>query len=156
MMRQILYPCTRLTILLNQLMEETNQNLISSFYVMLFISQTSYLPQEKEHQFCSDVTNFFFKKALREQENEELQRFCIDKGLQMLYNPELIKLASTWVLERKITIDGQDLKVNLTEDQKYAIIVKVWASQQFSQEQKDTLMAKAMEGDESDKGKKAK
>jgi hypothetical protein len=123
---------------------------------MLFISQTSYLPQEKEHQFSKEVTDFFFKKALREQENQELQRFCIDKGLSMLYTPENIKLAASWVTEGKITIDGEELKVNLTEDQKYQIIVKVWASSQFNKEEKDALMTKAMEGDESDKGKKAK
>ena len=46
MMRQILYPATRLPLVLNQMMDESNQNLINAVYMALVSAQTMYLPPE--------------------------------------------------------------------------------------------------------------
>lgn len=46
MMRQIMYPATRLPLILNQMMEEQNQNLINAVYMALVSAQSVYLPPE--------------------------------------------------------------------------------------------------------------
>lgn len=46
MMRQILYPATRLPLILNQMMDEQNQNLINAVYMALVSAQSVFLPPE--------------------------------------------------------------------------------------------------------------
>jgi hypothetical protein len=67
MMRQIMYPATRLPIVLNQMMDEPNQNLINAVYMSLIQAQNMYLPPENVQKFNKEVTDFFLRKALKEE-----------------------------------------------------------------------------------------
>jgi len=48
-------------------------------------------------------------------------------------------MAASWIHADKISIEGEDLKCNLTGDQKIAIITKYTASRSFSDNQKKDL-----------------
>ena len=61
-----------------------------------------------------------------------------------------------WIFSGKVTVDGVELKSQLTNDQKYMIMQKYSACKDFSQEQKTKLIEKVMENDSSDKAIKAK
>ena len=43
-----------------------------------------------------------------------------------------IKNASNWILENKVTIDGTEISIKLSAQQKYIIVKKYWASSEFS------------------------
>ncbi len=47
MMREILYPATRVPKILNQMIEEKNQNLINTAYIALALAVNSYIPLNK-------------------------------------------------------------------------------------------------------------
>ena len=64
-----------------------------------------------------------------------------------------IKNASNWILENKITIDGTEISIKLSAQQKYIIVKKYWASTEFSQDDKMKLKDKVFESDDSDLGK---
>jgi hypothetical protein len=46
MMKQIMYPATRLPLVLDQMMDEPNQNLINAVYMALVSARSFYLPAE--------------------------------------------------------------------------------------------------------------
>jgi len=75
MLRQIMYPATRLPLVLNQMMDEPNQNLINAVYMSLVQAQTMYLPPENIQKFNKEVADFFLNKALKEKEDKKLQFF---------------------------------------------------------------------------------
>jgi type I restriction-modification system DNA methylase subunit len=77
--------------------------------------------------------------------------FCIDKALSFLYDVDNLKLAASWIEQGKITVNGVELKTNLTPEHKYAIVKSYTASKGFTAEQKSALKTKAFEGDTSDK-----
>jgi hypothetical protein len=63
----------------------------------LALAVNSYIPLNKQDAFCKDVADFSLRKALKEQDNQGLQSFCIDKALQFLYDEENLKLAGSWI-----------------------------------------------------------
>lgn len=69
MLRQILYPATRLPLVLNQMMGESNQNLINAVYMSLVQAQQMYLPPENVQKFNKEVADFFLKKARKEKDD---------------------------------------------------------------------------------------
>ena len=48
------------------MMEEPNQNLINAVYMSLIQAQNMYLPPENVQKFNKEVTDFFLRKALKE------------------------------------------------------------------------------------------
>lgn len=72
MMRQILYPATRLPLILNQMIDEKNQNLINAVYMALVSAQSVYLPPENIQKFNKEVADFFVQKTLREKDDKKL------------------------------------------------------------------------------------
>lgn len=151
MMREIVFAATRFPKILNQMIDEKNQNLINTTYIALALAVNTYIPTNKTDQFCKDVADFSIRKAAKEQDNPSLQMFCIDKALQFLYDKENLELAASWIVNGKITVDGVELKNNLTPEHKYAIIKSYTSSIHFTLEQKSSLRAKTFEGDTSDK-----
>ena len=59
-------------------------------------------------------------------------------------------MIADWILNEKITIEGEDLNVELTANQKYAICKQYWAHAAFSLDDKKALRDKALAGDNSD------
>lgn len=152
MMREILFAATRFPKILNQMIDEKNQNLINTTYVALALAVHTYIPINSTDAFCKEVADFSIRKAVKEQDNQSLQSFCIDKALQFLYDEENLKLAASWIEHGKITVGGVELKTALTPEHRYAIIKSYTASKYFSNEQKTALRAKTFEDDTSDKG----
>ena len=81
MMRQIQYPATRMPLIMNQLLDETNQNLINALFGAFTMAQNTYLPPETVPRFNKETAQFFLKKAKKDKETVELARFCIEKAL---------------------------------------------------------------------------
>jgi len=116
MMRQILYPATRLPLILNQMMEEQNQNLINAVYMALVSAQSVYLPPENVQKFNKEVADFFVRKALKEKDQKKLQMFCLDKAFGFMFDQENLEMAAQWIHTGKVEIHGDDLEAELTED----------------------------------------
>jgi hypothetical protein len=154
MMRQILYPATRLPIVLNQMVEEPNQNLINAVYMALVSAQSVYLPAENIQKFNKEVADFFVTKALREKEDKKLLTFCLDKAFGFMFDKENLVMASTWILTDKVEIIGQTIDTEITPEQKYSILKNYYSSPYFNSDEKKALMEKALSNDTSDKGKK--
>jgi hypothetical protein len=72
MMKQIDYPATRLPIVMNQLLAESNQNLINSLFGAFLEAQRVYLPPETVPKFNKETCAFFLKKAKQDKGNESL------------------------------------------------------------------------------------
>lgn len=153
MMRQILYPATRLPLILNQMMDEPNQNLINAVYMALVSAQSMYLPPENVQKFNKEVADFFIRKAIKEQEDKKLQSFCLDKALGFVFDKENLSMAAQWIETSQVQIGDQTLS-ELTANQKYAILQNYYASSYFNTDQKKALKEKTFAGDESDKAKK--
>jgi hypothetical protein len=152
MMREIMYPATRSPKILHQMLDEKNQNLISTVTVALLGTRTTYLPTELVPQFNKEVANFFFAKAVKEEGNESLQIFCLEKALTFVIDKEGLEKAASWILaDGKVTIDGKELSTPLNEDHKYQIIKSYFVSPHFTLEEKETLKAKTFATDTSDK-----
>lgn len=58
--------------------------------------------------------------------------------------------AADWIISKKVSVDDEELKCELTNEQKYTITKKYWASTEFSLEEKKTLKERVFETDESD------
>lgn len=154
MLRQILYPATRLPLVLNQMMGESNQNLINAVYMSLVQAQQMYLPPENVQKFNKEVADFFLKKARKETEDSRLQIFCLDKALGFIFDEENLRMTEQWIRSGKIIIDGEELAVELTSDQKYAIIKSYYASPAITNDEKKELKELVFANDDSDKGQK--
>lgn len=152
MMRELKYAATRFPRILKQMMTEKNQNLINTAYNALASAISTYIPTDRTDEICKQVADFSLQKAKKETDNAGLQMFCIEKALSFLYDEENLKLAASWIESGKITIDGEELKTTLTPEHKYSIAKAYFSSKYFTVEQKQTLKAKAFEGDVSDKG----
>jgi hypothetical protein len=150
MMRQIQYPATRMPLIMNQLLDEQNQNLINALFGAFIMAQNTYLPPETVPKFNKETAQFFLKKAKKDHENSALVQFCIDKALSFTTSEEHLREISGWILNDKITIEGEDLNVELTANQKYAICKQYWAHSAFSLDDKKALRDKALAGDNSD------
>lgn len=59
MMKQVVYPATRLPILLRQMMNESNQNIINALYRALVEAASVFLPPENVQKFNKEVADFF-------------------------------------------------------------------------------------------------
>jgi len=138
---------------MNQLMEEKNQNLINALFGAFSMAMSSYLPIETVPKFKKETADFFLKKAKKENDNKDLQSFCIDKALTFISQQDNLKVAADWILNGKVTVDGADLSCELKNTQKYDICKKYWASGDFSLDEKKALRAKVFENDDSDAGK---
>jgi hypothetical protein len=68
-----------------------------------------------------------------------------------LYDESNLRLAAAWINEGKILIDGLELGMPLTADQKYGILKTIHASKFFTLEEKQALLKKGLENDNSDK-----
>ena len=55
MMRQIQYPATRMPLIMNQLLDETNQNLINALFGAFTMAQNTYLPPETVPRFNKET-----------------------------------------------------------------------------------------------------
>lgn len=154
MVRQILYPATRLPLILNQMMGESNQNLINAVYMSLVQAQRVYLPPENLQKFNKESADFFLRKAKKEAGDKRLQMFCLDKAFGFMFDEENLVLTEQWIKTGEVTIDGERLDTALTADQKYAIIKSFFASPHFDTDRKKALKELVFANDESDKGKK--
>lgn len=149
-----MYPATRLPKLLNQMMDEKNQNLINTFYRALVEAQKLYLPIDNLQEWNKGVADFFLKKALKEKGNKSLQLFCIDKAIEFMFDQENLTIASGWITAGKIEISGETLDVEVTVDQKYAILKSIYASPLFELEKKKEIREIIFKEDKSDAGVK--
>lgn len=156
MMRQIQYPATRMPLIMNQLLDETNQNLINALFGAFQMAQNTYLPPETVPRFNKETAQFFLKKAKKDKETEELVRFCIEKALSFTTSEEHLRQISGWILNDKVVIDEEELKVELTANQKYSILKQFWAHPAFSLDEKKALRDKALEKDTSDNAQNVK
>jgi len=92
-MRQVEYPATRLPIVLNQLLNESNQNIINAVVGALLVAQQSYLPSESVPAFLKETADFFVKKA-RTTSDEKMKLFCIEKAIQFLHSKDHLEMMS--------------------------------------------------------------
>ena len=65
---------------------------------------------------------------------------------------DLITQAADWIHKEAVSVDGTKLACSLSPAQKYTIIKKYWASQDFSTEEKENLKKKCFEKDDSEAG----
>ena len=156
MMRQIQYPATRMPLIMNQLLEEQNQNLINALFGAFIMAQNTYLPPETVPRFNKETAQFFLKKSKKDHENKALVQFCIDKALSFTTSEEHLRMIADWILLEKIVIEGEQLDVELTANQKYAICKQYWAHSAFTLDEKKALRDKALEGDNSDQAQNVK
>jgi hypothetical protein len=84
MMRLLVYPATRMPIVMNQLMGESNQNLINALFAAFLLAQQVYLPPETLPRFNKEVAQFFFRKTRQDKGDERLQIFCLEKAIQFV------------------------------------------------------------------------
>ena len=150
MMRQIQYPATRMPLIMNQLLDEQNQNLINALFGAFTMAQNTYLPPETVPRFNKETAQFFLKKAKKDKENNALVQFCIDKALSFTTAEEHLRQISSWVLNDKVVIEDEEISVELSANQKYAICKQYWAHSAFSMDEKKALRDKALAGDASD------
>jgi len=122
MMKQIMYPATRLPLVLDQMMDEPNQNLINAVYMALVSARSFYLPAENIQKFNKEVSDFFLRKAVKEQQDKKLQSFCLDKALGFVFDEENLTMAAEWIHSGQTVINGETLGSELNPDQKYAIL----------------------------------
>ena len=132
MMRQIEYPATRLTTVMNQLIDEKNQNLMNTIFAACSQAASLYLPTDRVPAFKKEVADFFLKKAKKASDNKDLQNFCVEKAIEFMGAKENLKVAADWILNGKVTVDGDALNCELTPQQKYTIVKKYWASTDFN------------------------
>ena len=156
MMRQIQYPATRMPLVMNQLLDESNQNLINALFGAFTMAQNTYLPPETVPRFNKETAQFFLKKARKDHQNIELVRFCIDKALSFTSAEEHLRQISDWILHGKVTIEGEELNVELTANQKYSICKQFWAHPAFSLDEKKVLRDRALANDNSDNAQNVK
>jgi len=76
--------------------------------------------------------------------------FCIDKAIGFITEKDHLKIVSEWILTGKVSFGDEEIKVELTADQKYQVIKSYWASPHFTLDEKKALRTKALEGDGSD------
>ena len=107
MMRQIQYPATRMPLIMNQLLEETNQNLINALFGAFTMAQNTYLPPETVPRFNKETAQFFLKKAKKDKETVELARFCIEKALQFTTSEEHLASIRDWIMNDQIVIEEE-------------------------------------------------
>lgn len=150
MMRQIQYPATRMPLIMNQLLDETNQNLINALFGAFSMAQNTYLPPETVPRFNKETAQFFLKKAKKDKENIELVRFCIEKALSFTKSEEHLRILADWIHNDAVVIEEERLDVELTANQKYAICKEYWASTAFTLDEKKALRDKALADDNSD------
>jgi len=79
-----------------------------------------------------------------------LVQFCIEKALTFTSSEEHLRQTSNWILEDKVIIEEEELKIELTANQKYAICKSFWAHPAFSMDEKKALREKALANDSSD------
>ena len=115
-------------------------------------SHLSYLPEEDTAKFRNETAEFYLKKAKKDKDNADLSNFCIEQAIDFSFSKELISKAASWILDGKVTVDDEELKCELTLEQKYTIVRKQWASSEFSPEEKKALREKIFETDQSDAG----
>ena len=115
------------------------------------MAQSTFLPMETVPKFNKETADFFLKKAKKESaDNEDLARFCIDKALSFTTSEDHLRLTSNWILNDKVEIEDEEIKIELTTPQKYSICKRFWASTHFTNDEKYALRDKALEGDDSD------
>jgi len=136
------------------MMDEKNQNLINTLYRALVEAQLLYLPIDNLQEWNKGVADFFLKKALKETGNKSLQLFCIDKAIEFMFDQENLNIACGWITGGKIVINGETLDVEVTEDQKYAILKSVYSSTHFELEKKKEIREIIFKDDKSDAGVK--
>ena len=90
---------------------------------------------------------------MKEKDDKKLQMFCLDKAFGFMYDKENLELAAKWVMTGDVSINGENLEAEITIDQKYAIIEKIYCSANFNTDFKKELKEMIFEGDESDKCK---
>ena len=150
MMRQIQYPATRMPLVMNQLLDETNQNLINALFGAFTMAVNTYLPPETVPRFNKETAAFFLKKAKKDRADVELARFCISKALFFAKAEEHIRLTADWIMNDKIVIEDEEVDIELQPAQKYDILKVYWAHTAFSLDEKKALRDKALDGDNSD------
>ena len=135
---------------MNQLLDETNQNLINALFGAFSMAQNTYLPPETVPRFNKETAQFFLKKAKKDKDNAELVRFCIEKALAFTTSEEHLRLLADWIHNDSVVIEEEKLDVELTANQKYAICKGYWANKAFTLDEKKALRDKALAGDNSD------
>ena len=126
--------------------------MINALFGAFILAMNSYLPIETVPKFKKETADFFLKKAKKESDNKDLQSFCIDKAIAFISFKDNLKTAADWILNGKVTVEGEDLNCELNPKQKHDIIKKYWASTDFNLDEKKALRAKVFESDESDAG----
>ena len=124
--------------------------MINALFGAFSMAQQTYLPPETVPRFNKETAQFFLKKAKKDRENTELARFCIEKALAFTTSEEHLRLIADWILNDKIVIDGEEITLELTANQKYTICKGYWAHSTFSLDEKKALRDKALADDNSD------
>lgn len=124
--------------------------MINALFGAFSMAQNTYLPPETVPRFNKETAQFFLKKAKKDKDNVELVRFCIEKALAFTTSEEHLRLLADWILNDKVIIEGEELGVELTANQKYAICKGYWAHSAFSLDEKKQLRDKALLDDNSD------
>ena len=78
------------------------------------MAQSTYLPPETVPRFNKETAQFFLKKAKKDHENTALVQFCIEKALTFTSSEEHLRQTSNWILEDKVIIEEEELKIELT------------------------------------------
>ena len=101
---------------MNQLLDESNQNLINALFGAFSMAQQTYLPPETVPRFNKETAQFFLKKAKKDRENTDLAKFCIEKALSFTTSEEHLRLIASWILDDKVVIDGEEVAIELTQN----------------------------------------
>ena len=72
------------------------------------------------------------------------------KALVFSFSKDLLSKAAKWILDDKVAIGSDELKCQLTPDQKYIVVKRYSASTDFTAEEKKALADKIFSKDNSD------
>lgn len=135
---------------MNQLMNESNQNLINALSGAFVLAQQVYLPPETVPRFNKEVAQFFFRKAKKDAGDTKLQQFCLEKAVAFVTEKEHLRLCQDWVTTGTFTYQDEQIPVELTQPQRHQILKAFYASPHFTKDEKKALRQKALKGDNSD------
>lgn len=158
MMKQVVYPATRIPLILKQCLSLNNENLVRTIESALLQAKSIFLPQEMQADFAKDVCSFFLAKTKKDAKdgNSSMAKFCAQIAINFMFDKENLEKGFAWVNEHagKIFIEGDDTGVETTQEHRYSILKKVFACGFFTEEQRASLRDKVLGSDDSDKGKR--
>lgn len=139
------------------LMHET-QTVIIKYILMIAHGQvTAYVPDEHQFHILDKMFEFCYK-FIQSTKSKEIVQVLVSTLLDFCYTRDQIDLALKW-LDAQCVLDHADRKIayaDLTRNNKFQIVIKVFDEKSFDQKFKDDLLARVIGTENDDQVKNLK